>query len=577
MAELGEDDRSSGRLGTTLRGKYRLDRVLGVGGMAVVYAATHRNLKRFAVKMLHAELSIRDDIRTRFLREGYAANSLDHPGAVAVLDDDVAEDGSAFLVMELLHGGGVDQLWEKSGRRMSPRVVLALGYQLLDVLAVAHAKGIVHRDIKPPNIFLTEEGALKVLDFGIARVRDAVVSGMQTTGTGMLLGTPAFMAPEQAHAKSSEIDGQSDVWAAGATLFTLLSGQLVHEGENATQLLIKAATTQARSLAIVAPGAPPELVEIVDRALAFEKAARWPNAKAMRDAIRDGYQKLFSEALSRAPLLALFPSRDEPLPPTEHAPEPAAVAAVDPKTPSLPEVPWPRPSADLSAGPAGAPRLVLSAESMVDSTRSSPAAGTLPAGATPVGASIPGPILGMTTSKPVSSEAPQTPHGVPSRKRTSPAVLGVVAVGAVAVIFATFEIGARSRAGAGAPPPTDPLSVAASGPPATPPSPAAATTPVTAMAPSTVSSSASATPAPSAPSPTPEVLARPQPGSKPNASHRREVPVTAAMSAPPASSVPSKSAPPAALPAPSPAATPVCSAVPYYDEFGGKHFKQECR
>src|SRR5580700_3347270 len=114
---MAEDDevheRSSARLGTTLRGKYRLERVLGIGGMAVVYAATHRNQKQFAVKMLHAELSIREGIRARFLREGYAANSVKHPGAVAVMDDDVAEDGAAFLVMEMLEGSSVEEIWNK--------------------------------------------------------------------------------------------------------------------------------------------------------------------------------------------------------------------------------------------------------------------------------------------------------------------------------------------------------------------------------------------------------------------------------------------------------------------------------
>src|SRR5438309_9755878 len=98
------------RLGMVLRGKYRLDRVLGIGGMATVYAATHRNKKRVAITMLHPELSIRENIRTRFLREGYVANSVDHPGAVSVLDDDVAEDGSAFLVMELLTGSALDEI-----------------------------------------------------------------------------------------------------------------------------------------------------------------------------------------------------------------------------------------------------------------------------------------------------------------------------------------------------------------------------------------------------------------------------------------------------------------------------------
>src|SRR5580692_4570418 len=109
------------RLGRVLLDKYRLDELLGVGGMAVVYKATHRNQAEFAIKMLHPELSIRDDVRTRFLREGYAANSVKHPGAVVVVDDDVAEDGAAFLVMELLDGEGVEALWERANHRVPPR------------------------------------------------------------------------------------------------------------------------------------------------------------------------------------------------------------------------------------------------------------------------------------------------------------------------------------------------------------------------------------------------------------------------------------------------------------------------
>jgi serine/threonine-protein kinase len=150
------------RLGRVLRGKYRLDRVLGIGGMATVYAATHRNKKRFAIKLLHPELSTRENIRTRFLREGYVANSVDHPGAVAVLDDDVAEDGSAFLVMELLEGSALDELADKhEGRKLPLALALSIGDALLDVLAAAHGKGIVHRDLKPANVFLTNDGRIE--------------------------------------------------------------------------------------------------------------------------------------------------------------------------------------------------------------------------------------------------------------------------------------------------------------------------------------------------------------------------------------------------------------------------------
>src|SRR5262252_4700128 len=191
--ELLEAER---RLGSILKDKYRLDRILGVGGMAVVYAATHRNRRSFAIKMLHTQLSFIDELRVRFQREGYLANTVEHPGTVAVLDDDVGADGAAFLVMELLEGMGVDGLVEKNGGKLPPREALALVYQLLDVLAAAHAKGIIHRDIKPANLFLDRTGQLKVLDFGIARLRDTTSSHL-ATGTGAQLGTPAFMSPEQ--------------------------------------------------------------------------------------------------------------------------------------------------------------------------------------------------------------------------------------------------------------------------------------------------------------------------------------------------------------------------------------------
>ncbi len=290
------------RIGTVLCGKYRIDRVLGVGGMAVVYAATHRNQKRVAIKMLHPELSVHAELCSRFLREGYAANTVDHPGAVAVLDDDTAEDGSAFLVMERLEGEEVDRLWQQRGERLAVDVVLSIAHQLLDVLVVAHSKSIIHRDIKPANLYVMTDGTLKVLDFGIARVRDAASTGQAVTSTGILLGTPAYMAPEQALGKSREIDGTTDNWSVGATMFSLLSGRLVHEGETVTELVVKLATQPAPSLAAVAPHVDPRVVEIVDRALAFDKSRRWPTALAMRDAVREVYLAIFGAKIGKEPL-----------------------------------------------------------------------------------------------------------------------------------------------------------------------------------------------------------------------------------------------------------------------------------
>lgn len=280
--------RARTRLGRVLKSKWRLDRLIGVGGMGAVYAATHRNGREVAVKMLHASLSQDDEVRGRFLREGYVANKIKHPGAVIVLDDDIDDqDGSVFLVMELLEGQTVESLWRHRGQRLAPSDVLRIADSVLDVLAVAHAQGIVHRDIKPDNIYLSNEGVVKILDFGISRLREVSAVSELATRSGFFMGTPAFMAPEQARARWSEMDARSDLWALGATMFTLLSGRLVHEADTVNEVLLAAMTKRAPSLRDVAPDCPPEVVRIVDRALAFDKTERWLDAASMQVAVRE--------------------------------------------------------------------------------------------------------------------------------------------------------------------------------------------------------------------------------------------------------------------------------------------------
>ena len=186
----------SGRIGEVLHGKWRLDSFIGRGGSADVYAATHRNGKRAAVKILHAQYASSPELMKRFLREGYVANSLNHAGAVSVLDDDRCEDGSAYLVMELLEGSPLSDFAKKK-IPLSLGAVLRIADEVLDVLAAAHERGIVHRDIKPGNLFLTNAGQTKVLDFGIARLLEPD-GGEPLTLSGTSLGTPAYMAPEQA-------------------------------------------------------------------------------------------------------------------------------------------------------------------------------------------------------------------------------------------------------------------------------------------------------------------------------------------------------------------------------------------
>jgi serine/threonine-protein kinase len=276
-------DRIHQRVGTTVRGKYRIDRLLGIGGMAAVFEATHRNGSRVALKVLHPELARLPEIRTRFLREGYVANRIGHSGVARVIDDDDDEvQGTVFLVVELLSGESLETRRERFGGRLPLAEVLQHCDAVLDVLAAAHDQGIVHRDVKPDNVFRTTSGELKVLDFGIARLLD----GTGATGSGQLLGTPAFMAPEQANGRVREIDGRTDVWSVGAMLFSLASGQYVHEAPTSTELLVYAATQPARPIESVAPWIGRDVAAVVNRALAFDRAARWPDARSMQAALR---------------------------------------------------------------------------------------------------------------------------------------------------------------------------------------------------------------------------------------------------------------------------------------------------
>jgi len=306
MSSAGDDllERARALVGETLNEKWHLDALLGAGGMAAVYKATHRNGKQAAIKLLHPELSMDATLRKRFLREGYVANAVEHPGAVEVLDDGVTEEGSLYLVMELLEGMSLQTRWERMDRHFSPRETLSVAHSVLGILVAAHAKGIVHRDIKPENIFLTKDKRIKLLDFGLARLRDKEVvnpNGPQSrrpgrfdtpTGKGELLGTPAFMAPEQALARTDQIDARTDVWSVGATMFTLMTGRPVHEASTPHEQLIMAATKPAPSLLDVDPNLPDAVRSVVDRALAFNKVARWPDARAMLQAVEEAYAGL---------------------------------------------------------------------------------------------------------------------------------------------------------------------------------------------------------------------------------------------------------------------------------------------
>jgi serine/threonine-protein kinase len=276
---------AEGRVGSTLRKKWTLERLLDVGGMASVFVGLHRNGKRAAIKLLHPQFAAHEEIRDRFQLEGYVANKIGHPGAVEVLDDDETDDGLVFLVMELLHGESLERRLERT-RTLSPIEAFTIADKLLDVLAAAHARGIIHRDVKPGNIFVTMDGNVKLLDFGLARVRDVTDRATVKTREGTILGTAAYMPPEQAAGNSAHVDATSDQWALGALLFHTLSGRVVHEADSPIRQIIMAAKNKAPSLATVAPHLLPAAVAVVDRALAFEKSQRHRDARAMQRDVR---------------------------------------------------------------------------------------------------------------------------------------------------------------------------------------------------------------------------------------------------------------------------------------------------
>jgi len=272
------------RVGSVLDGKWRLDALLGVGGMAAVYAATHRNGRTGAIKLLHPVLCTDESLVNRFLREGYVANRIGHPGAVAVLDDDRTERGEVFLVMELLDGQSLERYTKPQGERLPLEHVLRIADQTLDVLAAAHAKGVVHRDIKPANLFATRDGRVKVLDFGIARLLDPNDDGAHTQ-TGSAIGTPSYMPPEQARGLWHRVDARTDLWAVGATIYALVIGDRPRRAASSQEELLLAMTQPLPSLAQRAPGVAREVVALVDKATAHEPEQRFASAADMRAAL----------------------------------------------------------------------------------------------------------------------------------------------------------------------------------------------------------------------------------------------------------------------------------------------------
>ncbi|MCD6496815.1 MAG: serine/threonine protein kinase [Deltaproteobacteria bacterium] len=262
---------------------YDLVRILGTGGMGIVYEAKHRLIgRRCAIKVLHEALETNEELLTRMVQEARAASAIGHPNIVEVYDFRRAPDGAAYMVMELMDGKSLEQILDEQGH-LSPRAAAVVMSHILSALQAAHHKHIVHRDLKPDNIFISRDRQggyfAKVLDFGISKFTDSKQE-LNLTRTGAVLGSPYYMSPEQASGKR-DLDGRCDLWAAGIIFFEMLTGIVPFDGENYNEvmanILIKPHIT-ARS---VEPDLPAIVDRIVDRALEKNRIERYGSAAEM--------------------------------------------------------------------------------------------------------------------------------------------------------------------------------------------------------------------------------------------------------------------------------------------------------
>jgi serine/threonine-protein kinase len=272
------------RIRAALGAQYRIDDEIGRGGMSIVYRAQDLRLNRaVAIKVLPPELALDPAVRSRFRREAQTSAQLSHPHIVPIYD--VGEsDGMVYFVMALVTGGNLGSHLEQRPLRAVDEVRRVLA-EVADALAYAHLRGVIHRDIKADNILLESEGGrCMVTDFGIAR---AMEGGARLTQTGIAVGTPTYMSPEQA-VGDRHVDGRSDIYSLGVVGYQMLTGRVPFTAGNAMALLLKHVSERPEPILDLRPETPRGLAEAVERALAKSADARWPTAAAFREALLAG-------------------------------------------------------------------------------------------------------------------------------------------------------------------------------------------------------------------------------------------------------------------------------------------------
>src|SRR5947208_9215796 len=308
------DKSLASRLSQALGSSYTLEGEIGRGGMGVVFSARDERLKRqVAIKVLPPELAFREEIRLRFLREAETAARLSHPHIVPIHSVGEGPDGLVYFVMAYVDGESLGAKLKRRGR-LAPDEARRIMQETADALGAAHALGIIHRDVKPDNILLEgSRGRVVVTDYGIAKALSSTTGGATLTATGVAIGTPHYMSPEQA-AGDREIDGRSDIYSLGVVAYQMLAGELPFQAPTVPGILMKHITERAPLITDRRPEVPEDLAACVMRSLEKDPEDRWPTADALRRALEARSATMYKPRRSSGP----SPSRGvraPPLPP----------------------------------------------------------------------------------------------------------------------------------------------------------------------------------------------------------------------------------------------------------------------